>query len=86
MSTLPELHPSTSNRILNALTRAEHERLAPDLEPVILSAGEVIYHPDQPITHVYCHRHASAKLCTFGARLSVATHFYRMIEVVPDAQ
>jgi hypothetical protein len=35
---------------------------------------------------LYCHRHSSAKLCTFGARLSVATHFQCVIEVVPDAQ
>jgi gamma-glutamylcyclotransferase (GGCT)/AIG2-like uncharacterized protein YtfP len=29
----------------------------------------------EPDPEFYCHRHASAKLCTFGARLSVATHF-----------
>jgi CRP-like cAMP-binding protein len=45
--------PATANRILNALTRAEYERLASHLEPVNLSFGEVLYHPEQPITHVY---------------------------------
>jgi CRP-like cAMP-binding protein len=45
--------PSTANRILNALTRSEYERLTPHLEPVTLWAGEVLCQPDQPITHVY---------------------------------
>lgn len=43
----------TSNRILNALTRAEYERIAHHLEPVNLSLGEILYHPDQPINYVY---------------------------------
>ncbi|HVF50479.1 MAG TPA: Crp/Fnr family transcriptional regulator [Pyrinomonadaceae bacterium] len=45
--------PPTKNRILNALTLSEHERLTPYLEAVNLSAGEVLYQPEQPITHVY---------------------------------
>jgi CRP-like cAMP-binding protein len=53
MSTVIESPPTTANRILNALTRAEYERLSVHLEPVNLSAGEVLCHPDQPITHVY---------------------------------
>ncbi|HEV2914427.1 MAG TPA: Crp/Fnr family transcriptional regulator [Pyrinomonadaceae bacterium] len=53
MSTLTESPPRTANRILNALTRDEYLRLAIHLEPVNLSPGEVLYRPDQPITHVY---------------------------------
>jgi CRP-like cAMP-binding protein len=53
MSTLEEAPPATSNRILNALTRPEYERLAPHLEPFKLWAGDVLYHPEQPVTHVY---------------------------------
>ena len=45
--------PSTTNRILTALTRAEYERLTPHLEPVTLWQGEILCRPDQPITHVY---------------------------------
>ncbi|HEX7997038.1 MAG TPA: Crp/Fnr family transcriptional regulator [Pyrinomonadaceae bacterium] len=45
--------PTTANRILNALTRSEYERLTPHLEAVKLLKGEALYHPDQPITHVY---------------------------------
>jgi hypothetical protein len=30
---------------------------------------------DHAVQLLYCPRRASAKLCTFGARLSVATHF-----------
>lgn len=45
--------PTTSNRILNALTRAEFEHLSPHLERVSLPRGAVLYHPEQPITHVY---------------------------------
>ena len=43
----------TANRILNALTRAEYERLTPYLEPVNLWVGEVLCHPEEPIQHVY---------------------------------
>ncbi len=53
MFTLNESPPSISNRILNSLTRSEYERLAEHLEPVKLWMGEVLYHPEQPITHVY---------------------------------
>ncbi|MDQ1559519.1 MAG: hypothetical protein QOD32_2579, partial [Pyrinomonadaceae bacterium] len=53
MSTHTATLPTTANRILNSLSRAEYERLALDLEFVTLSACEVLCHPDQPITHVY---------------------------------
>lgn len=53
MSTPGSSLPTTANQILNALTRAEYERLAVHLEPVTLSLGDVLYRPDQPITHVY---------------------------------
>jgi len=53
MSTQTESLPRTSNRILNALTRSEYERLAPHLDHVNLSVGEILYHPEQEITHVY---------------------------------
>jgi CRP-like cAMP-binding protein len=45
--------PPTANRILNALTRAEYERLAPDLEQVSLATGAILCHPEQPVTHAY---------------------------------
>lgn len=53
MATLKESLTTTTNRILNALTRAEYERLAVHLEHIKLAVGEVLYYPDQPITHVY---------------------------------
>jgi CRP-like cAMP-binding protein len=53
MSTLRASPPTTANRILNALTREEYERLAVHLEHINLSLGEVLYHPNQPVTHVY---------------------------------
>jgi CRP-like cAMP-binding protein len=49
----PPSHYATSNRILNALPRPGFERLTPYLERVNLSAEEVLYQPEQPITHVY---------------------------------
>jgi CRP-like cAMP-binding protein len=45
--------PSIANRILSALPPAEYERLAHHLEPVSLSRGEILYRPEEPITHVY---------------------------------
>lgn len=53
MSTHTPSLPPAANRILNSLSHAEYERLALDLEFVTLSAGEVVCHPDEPITHVY---------------------------------
>jgi len=41
------------NRILAPLPKAEFARLAPSLDRVALQPGEVLYHPDRPIKHVY---------------------------------
>ncbi|HZI20528.1 MAG TPA: Crp/Fnr family transcriptional regulator [Pyrinomonadaceae bacterium] len=48
-----ESRPPTTNRILNALARSEFERLSPHLDPINLSSGEVLCHPEQPVSHVY---------------------------------
>ena len=53
MFTQVEARTQTANRILNALTRAEYDRLSLYLEYVKLPGGEILCHPDQPITHVY---------------------------------
>jgi CRP-like cAMP-binding protein len=53
MSTLHAARPPSANRILNALSTADYACLAPHLEPVSLSRGEVLYDPDEPIEHVY---------------------------------
>ena len=53
MSTLIQSPPTTTNRILNTLSRSEYERLTPYLEPVNLAQGEVLYRPDEPINYVY---------------------------------
>ncbi|MCA1564898.1 MAG: Crp/Fnr family transcriptional regulator [Acidobacteria bacterium] len=66
-STLP-----TSNRILNALPREEYERLAAYLEPVEMPLGEVLYHPNEPISHVYFpNRGTVSIICTFEDGKSV---------------
>jgi CRP-like cAMP-binding protein len=43
----------TRNFILDALSPDEYEHLAVHLEPVALRAGEVLYDPEEPVTHVY---------------------------------
>jgi len=53
MYTLTESRTRTSNRILNALSRPEFEELSEHLDPVNFSSGEILYRPEQPITHVY---------------------------------
>lgn len=53
MSTHTEARPQTFNRILNALNRPEYDSLSPHLDHINLSTGEILYHPEQPITHVY---------------------------------
>jgi CRP-like cAMP-binding protein len=41
------------NRLLNALPRKEFKKLLPDLEPVKLALGEVLYESHAQIRHVY---------------------------------
>ena len=53
MSTSREPPPPTSNRILNALPAEEYERLSPHLERITFRLRQVLYHPEQPITHVF---------------------------------
>lgn len=53
MSSLITAPLATENLILKALSQAEYERLAVHLEPVNFSVGELLYRPEQPITHVY---------------------------------
>jgi CRP-like cAMP-binding protein len=45
--------PNISNRILRELPAEEYERLSPHLEPVALAVGDVLYYPQDPVTHVY---------------------------------
>ncbi|HEY0174708.1 MAG TPA: Crp/Fnr family transcriptional regulator [Pyrinomonadaceae bacterium] len=45
--------PPASNRILSALPTEEYERLSPHLERLTLPPRQVLYHPEQPITHVF---------------------------------
>src|SRR5581483_11157564 len=49
-ATLMETPP---NRLLAALPNDELERLRPHLQPVVVSARQVIHEPDEPIRHVY---------------------------------
>lgn len=44
---------SIANRLLATLPRAAYGRLVPNLEPVTLEFGEVLYEPGDPIRHVY---------------------------------
>ena len=61
MSTI-ELRRSLANRILKALPLEEYERLSTHLEPVSMPLGEILYHPDEPITHVYFPNHGTVSL------------------------
>jgi CRP-like cAMP-binding protein len=53
MDTLKSSNLPATNRILAQLSTEEYERLSPHLEPVPLSLGDVLYYPQQPVTHVY---------------------------------
>ena len=41
------------NKLLDALSASERERLRPDLEPVDLPLGDVVYESGRPLHHVY---------------------------------
>src|SRR4029078_11723289 len=49
----PTIRPTVVNRLLASLPRAEYKRLSPDLKPIALSFGEVLYEPGDTIKHVY---------------------------------
>jgi CRP-like cAMP-binding protein len=44
---------SVRNRLLQAMSEDDFVRLAPHLEPVILSVKDMLVEPNQPIEHVY---------------------------------
>jgi CRP-like cAMP-binding protein len=72
MSTSTILSPPTSNRILRALPPAEYERLSVYLEQVEMPLGEVLYHPNEPISHVYFpNRGTVSVVCKFEDGKSV---------------
>jgi CRP-like cAMP-binding protein len=53
MSTHTDSSLQMSNRILNGLSPEEYRRLLAHLEPVELPLGEVLYRPNEPVSHVY---------------------------------
>jgi CRP-like cAMP-binding protein len=71
-TTIESPNPPTANRILNALTPDEYERLSTDLEHVSLTTGETLYHPDDTITHAYFPNHGTVSLVsTFETGASI---------------
>ncbi|HZG52067.1 MAG TPA: Crp/Fnr family transcriptional regulator [Pyrinomonadaceae bacterium] len=54
--------PRISNRILSELPTEEYERLSPHLEPVALAVGDVLYYPQEPVTHVYFPNHGTVSI------------------------
>jgi CRP-like cAMP-binding protein len=50
---MTQAQAQSQNRLLAALPRAEHERLAPDLEPCTLDLSDILYEPPDGIRHVY---------------------------------
>ncbi|HEX8127846.1 MAG TPA: Crp/Fnr family transcriptional regulator [Pyrinomonadaceae bacterium] len=64
--------PPTSNRVLNSLPSKEYERLSAYLEPVEMSHNEVLYRPNEPLTHVYFPNHGTVSVvCSFEDGRSV---------------
>ena len=57
-----------ANRLLAALPRAEYQRLLPNLQPVTLTFGEVLYEPGDSIKHVYFPNDSHVSLLTLVDR------------------
>lgn len=53
-----------ANSLLAALPDKDYQLLWPRLEPVMLAFGEVLYHPGEPINHVYFPIDAMVSLLT----------------------
>ncbi len=51
--TLSNPSPQPENKLLAALSTKSYRRIAPHLEPVNFSLGEMLYQPNMPITYVY---------------------------------
>ena len=47
------VHESRKNQLIAGLTEADWQRWLPDLEPVELPVGKVLYEPGTTLTHVY---------------------------------
>jgi CRP-like cAMP-binding protein len=53
MPKVPTLRVAPANRLLASLPAKEYQRLLPDLEPVSLAFGQIVYSPGDTIRHVY---------------------------------
>ena len=53
MLSLPQLSPSTGNKLLAALNSTDYQNFLSQLEPVTLAQGEVVYEPGDRIDYVY---------------------------------
>jgi CRP-like cAMP-binding protein len=53
MSVCSNAAQQPENRILASLPRQEYQRMLPDLKPVSLKLGDVLYEADETIRHVY---------------------------------
>src|SRR5690242_4838514 len=76
MSDDPEGTVPSGNRLLAALPPDEYARLAPYLETIALTFKQVLYAPDEPITHIYFPTEGVASLLQFntdGDAVEVAT-------------
>lgn len=61
-----------TNQLLAALPADGKERLLPELEPVPLAVGDVLYNPGDHIRHVYFPNHGVVSIInTLGNRLSI---------------
>jgi len=53
-----------ANKLLATLPRAEYQRLLPNLQPVTLTFGEILYEPGDPIKYVYFPNDSHVSLLT----------------------
>jgi CRP-like cAMP-binding protein len=53
MSKAPALRAPPVNRLLASLPAKEYQRLLPELEPVSLAFGKIVYSPGDTIRHIY---------------------------------
>lgn len=60
------LHAPIENSLLAAIPRKDYQLFLPELEPVILTYGEVLYEPGETIRHVYFPNSALVSLLTLA--------------------
>ena len=79
MLTTTPLRGPPANRLLAALPKKEYQRLLPKLELVNLSFGDILFEPDDVITHVHFPNDSIISLLSAVKEISLGIRIIHLI-------